>query len=114
MFTAAAFRCSNLCLWFFLGGKGQIDANSHLKIKNSDEKHTFAGAESHQKLCSPMFGEIYIYVNLCGIINGIEEIAGGFTSKVDLCSLLKIMFNLSMLQKASKRRSPNPFNYWLK
>ena len=49
-----------MSLAFFLGGKGQIDANSHLKIKNSDEKHTFAGAESHQKLCSPMFGEIYI------------------------------------------------------
>ena len=44
----------------FFGGKGQIDANTHLKIKNSDEKLTFAGAETHQKLRSPMFGETCI------------------------------------------------------
>ena len=43
----------------FLGG-GQKDANSHLKIKNSGEKLTFAGAETHQKLRSPMFGETCI------------------------------------------------------
>ena len=56
----------------------------------------------------------HAYLNLCGNINGIDEIAGGFTSKVDFRNLLKIMFNLSMLQKASKRRSPNPFIYQLK
>ena len=56
----------------------------------------------------------HVYVSLCGIMTGIDEIAGGFTSKVDFRSLLKMMFNLSMLQEASKWRSPNLFIYQLK
>ena len=43
--------------------------------------------------------------------NGIEEIAGGFTSEVDYGKSSKIMFKLSMPQKAPKRRSPNTIIY---
>ena len=46
--------------------------------------------------------------------NGIDKIAGGFTSKVDDRKSSKIQFISSMLQKAPKRRSPNPYNYKLK
>ena len=46
--------------------------------------------------------------------NGIDKIAGRFTSKVDDRKSSKIQFISSMLQKAPKRRSPNPYNYKLK
>ena len=44
---------------------------------------------------------------LCRNFNGFDEIAGEFTSKVDFRKSSKILSMLSMLQKASKRRSPN-------
>ena len=56
----------------------------------------------------------HAYLILCLNFNGIDKIAVGFTSKVDYRKSSKIMFKLSMLQKAPKRRSPNPFNYKLK
>ena len=40
-------------------------------------------------------------------INGIDKIKGGFMYKVDYRKSSKIMFKLSMPQKAPKRRSPN-------
>ena len=71
------------------------------------------GAKTHLELRSPMNGE------QCGIFfmsefNGFDEIAGGFTSKVDFRKSSKILSMLSMLQKAPNRRSPNPYNYKLK
>ena len=68
---------------------------------------------THLALRSPMFGETcicFFFVNF----NGIDDFAGGFTSKVDYRNSSNIMFKLSMLQKAPKRRSPNTFNYKLK
>jgi len=49
-----------------------------------------------------------------GILNRIDEIAGGFSSQLDLRKSSPCVFKLCMLQKAPKRRSPNTFNYKLK
>ena len=109
MFAAAAFRCSHLCLWllFWVGVKKM---QIHIwKSKIGGRSSLLQGPKRIRSYAHRCLVK-HVYLNLCGIINGIEEIAGGFTSKVDFRSLLKIMFNLSMLQKASKRRSPNPFN----
>ena len=48
------------------------------------------------------------------IFNGINEIAGGFTSKVNYRKSSQTMFKLNMLQKAPKWRSPNLYNYQFK
>ena len=67
----------------------------------------------HLELRSPMNGEQCV-IFLCRNFNGIDEIAGGFTWFVDDRKWWKILMNLSMLQKAPNRRSPNPYNYKLK
>ena len=88
-------------------------ANPLLKSKNSREKRTFESAILHLKLRSPMFGE-YCTCFFCVDFGRIDEIAGGFPSQVDFKEASRFMFELNMLQKAPKRRSPNPFNYTLK
>ena len=91
----------------------QKDANPCLKTKNSREKLRNQGAITQLELRSPMFGEFCIcFFN--SNFNRIDEIAGGFTFQVDYRKSSQIMFKLSMLQKAPKRRSPNTFNYKLK
>ena len=54
------------------------------------------------------------YLNLCLNFNGIDQIAEGFTFKLDDRKSSKILLKLSMLQKAPKRRSPNHCKYKLK
>ena len=49
------------------------------------------------------FAYVFFYVNF----NGIHEIEGGFTSKVEYRQSSIIMVKLSMLQEALNRRSPN-------
>ena len=52
----------------------------------------------------------HAYLNVCVNINGIDEIAVGFTSKVEYRKSSIIMVKLSILQEAPKRRSPNALN----
>ena len=89
------------------------DANPCLKTKNSREKLRNQGAITQLELLSPMFGEYCLFF-FYGIFNRIDEIAGGFSSQLDLRKSSPCVFKLSMLQKAPKRRSPNTFNYKLK
>ena len=49
----------------------------------------------------------FAYVFLCAYFNGIHEIDGGFTSKVEYRQSSIIMVKLCMLQEALNRRSPN-------
>ena len=89
-------------------------ANLHLKSKNSREKYTFESAIMHLKLRSPMFEEYCTCFFLCVNVGRNDQIAGGFPSQVDFREASRFMFEFNMLQKASKWRSPNPFNYTLK
>ena len=84
-----------------------------LKTQNSREKPSFAGAETHLVLRSPVFGEKSVFF-LCWNFNGMGEIAGGFTSKVEKWKSSKIVLKSGMRRKAPKRESRNPFNYKLK
>ena len=52
----------------------------------------------------------FAYDFFCVNFNGIHEIDGGFTSKVEYRKSSIIMFKLSVLQEAPKRRSPNALN----
>ena len=64
------FGCSGLPMQLFVSLGPvfvfcQKDSNPLLKTKNSREKLTFAGAETHLELCSPMFGETCISIFMC-------------------------------------------------
>ena len=52
----------------------------------------------------------FAYGFFCVNVNGIHEIEGGFTSKVEYRKSSIIMVKLSILQEAPKRRSPNALN----
>ena len=73
-------------------------------MQNCRGKLTFNVVQTHLALRSPMFGE-----KICFCVNfvRIDKIKWGFMYKVDYGKSSKIMFKLSMLQKAPKRRSPN-------
>ena len=96
-------------LFFWCG-----DAFSRLDTQNCREKLTFKVAYTHLELRSPMFGELCLSFFFFVKFNGIDEIAGGFTSQVEYRKLSNIMCKLSMLQKVPTRRSPNLFIYKLK
>ena len=53
-----------------------------------------------------MFGEFWVFF-FCVVLKGIDDFEKGFMYKVDYRKSSKIMFTLSMPQKAPKRRSPN-------
>ena len=76
-------------------------ANPPLKTKNSREKLKNIGAIMHLELRSPISGEKCILI-FCVDFNGIDEIARGFTSRVDYRKSSNIMFKLIMLQKARR------------
>ena len=111
--VAAAFRCSHLCLsfmFFFLVKMMRIYFGKPIFRGRSLFLKCFQRIWSYAHRCLVHHVYSFFFVNF----NGIDDFAGGFTFKVDYWNSSNIMFKLSMLQKAPKRRSPNTFNYKFK
>ena len=60
-----------------------MNGHDNKKIKFSKENANFGGVQMHLDRCSPMFCENYVY-KFSLQFNGIDEIAGGFTSKLKI------------------------------
>ena len=88
--------------WHFFCKKSVDPYKKNPKLQGEATKNVFF----HLELRSPMFGERSFSV-FYQKINGIDKIKGGFMYKVDYKKSSKIMFKLSMPQRAPKRRSPN-------
>ena len=74
--------------------------NGHQSEKNnfSKENANFEGVQTHLDRCSPMCCENYSCIFSLKF-NGIDEIAGGFTSKLDFRKSSRILMKSRMLQK---------------
>ena len=84
------------------------------KIRRRSQVWAGLGAKICAQAAARVKIQQYCFLILCLHFIGIDKIAGRFTSKVDDRKSSKIQFISSMLQKAPKRRSPNPYNYKLK
>ena len=104
-----AICVSRSCFFFLLKWCKSTSENPF----SEGETYFWRGCNAFGAMLTDVWWIMHIVVFFANF-NGIDDFAGGFTLKVDYWNSSNIMFKLSMLQKAPKRRSPNTFNYKFK